>query len=127
MNVRLERKLRAFQKRTAHFQVILLLLTVKRVVHKFGLIRTFFVKRANILGERHNMERATGWRDRVREGRAGLLGAATAVIVGALLIYVANNTLNANTPGQALVAYIGVFVIAAGVVYGASTLLDLRR
>ena len=73
------------------------------------------------------MERATGWRDRVREGRAELLGAATAVIVGALLIYVANNTLNANTPGQALVAYIGVFVIAAGVVYGASTLLDLRR
>jgi drug/metabolite transporter superfamily protein YnfA len=73
------------------------------------------------------MERATGWRDRVREGRVGLLGAATAVIVGALLIYVANNTLNANTPGQALVAYIGVFVIAAGVVYGASTLLDLRR
>jgi len=73
------------------------------------------------------MERATGWGDRVREGRVGLLGAATAVIVGALLIYVANNTLSANTPGQALVAYIGVFVIAAGVVYGASTLLDRRR
>jgi hypothetical protein len=68
-----------------------------------------------------------GWGDRVREGRVGLLGAATAVIVGALLIYVANNTLSANTPGQALVAYVGVFVIVAGVVYGASTLLDLRR
>jgi drug/metabolite transporter superfamily protein YnfA len=65
--------------------------------------------------------------DRVREGRAELLGAATAVIVGALLIYAANNTLSANTSGQALVAYVGVFVIAAGVVYGASTLLDLRR
>jgi len=65
--------------------------------------------------------------DRVREGRAELLGAATAVIVGALLIYAANNTLSANMPGQALVAYVGVFVIAAGVVYGASTLLDLRR
>jgi drug/metabolite transporter superfamily protein YnfA len=63
----------------------------------------------------------------VREGRVGLLGAATAVVVGALIIYVANNTLSANTPGQALVAYVGVFVVAAGVVYGASTLLELRR
>jgi predicted membrane channel-forming protein YqfA (hemolysin III family) len=76
---------------------------------------------------RHKVAKVKGWGDRVREGRVGLLGAATAVIVGALLIYVANNTLNANTPGQALVVYIGVFVIAAGVVYGASTLLDLRR
>lgn len=73
------------------------------------------------------MEKAIDWGDRVREGRAGLLGAATAVIVGTLLIYAANNTLSANTPGQAIVAYAGVFVIAAGVVYGASTLLDLRR
>ena len=73
------------------------------------------------------MEKAIDWGDRVREGRVGLLGAATAVIVGALLIYAANNTLSANTPGQAIVAHAGVFVIAAGVVYGASTLLDLRR
>lgn len=73
------------------------------------------------------MAKVKGWGDRVREGRVGLLGAATAVIVGALLIYAANNTLSANTPGQALVAYVGVFVIAAAVVYGASTLLDLRR
>ena len=73
------------------------------------------------------MEKAIDWGDRVREGRVGLLGAAIAVIVGALLIYAANNTLSANTPGQAIVAYAGVFVIAAGVVYGASTLLDLRR
>ena len=73
------------------------------------------------------MEKGTDGGDRVREGRVGLLAAVTAVIVGALLIYAANNTLSANTPGQALVAYAGVFVIAAGVVYGASTLLDLRR
>lgn len=72
------------------------------------------------------MNKVTDWGDRMREGRVGLLGAATAVIVGALLIYAANNTLSANTPGQALVAYVGVFVIAAGVVYGASMLLDLR-
>ncbi|HEX7515176.1 MAG: hypothetical protein ACXW1O_06620 [Halobacteriota archaeon] len=72
------------------------------------------------------MNKVTDWGDRMREGRVGLLGAATAVVVGALLIYAANNTLSANTPGQALVAYVGVFVIAAGVVYGASTLLDLR-
>jgi hypothetical protein len=79
------------------------------------------------LEERRKMKKATGWGDRVREGRFGLLGAATAVAVGALIIYVANNTLSANTPGQALVAYVGVFVIAAGVVYGASSLLELRR
>jgi len=72
------------------------------------------------------MNKVTDWGDRMREVRVGLLGAATAVIVGALLIYAANNTLSANTPGQALVAYVGVFVIAAGVVYGASMLLDLR-
>jgi hypothetical protein len=77
-------------------------------------------------GERYKMEKATDWGDRVREGRVGLLGAATAVIVGALLIYAANNTLSANTPGQALVAYVGVFVIAAGIIYGVTTLLDLR-
>jgi hypothetical protein len=63
----------------------------------------------------------------VREQRIGLLGAATAVVVGILIIYVANNTLSANTPGQALVAYVGVFVIAAGLVFGASALLELRR
>jgi predicted acyltransferase len=72
------------------------------------------------------MKKATDWGDRVREGRFGILGAATAVVVGALIIYVANNTLSANTPGQAL-AYVGVFVIAAGAVYGVSTLLELRR
>jgi hypothetical protein len=73
------------------------------------------------------MKKATDCGDRVREERVGLLGAATAVIVGAVLIYAADNTLSANTPGQALVAYVGVFVIAAGLVYGASILLDLRR
>jgi hypothetical protein len=61
----------------------------------------------------------------VREGHVGLLGAATAVIAGALLIYAANNTLSANTPTQAVVAYVGVFVIVAGIIYGVMTLLDL--
>ncbi|MGZ8880284.1 MAG: hypothetical protein ACXW1R_08750 [Halobacteriota archaeon] len=73
------------------------------------------------------MRSASDRGDRVREGRAELLGAATAVIVGTVLIYAANNTLSANTPGQALVAYVGVFVIVAGIIYGATTLLDLRR
>jgi drug/metabolite transporter superfamily protein YnfA len=84
------------------------------------------VKDPHTLG-RVRMRQATYLGDRVREGRAGLLGAATAVIVGALLIYAANKTLSANTPGQALVAYVGVFVIAAGMMYGATTLLDRRR
>lgn len=71
--------------------------------------------------------KATDWGDRVREGRVGLVGAVTSVIVGVLLIYAANNTLSANTPGQALAAYVGVFVITAGILYGVSTLLDQRR
>jgi drug/metabolite transporter superfamily protein YnfA len=63
----------------------------------------------------------------VREGHVGLLGAVAAVIVGALLIYAANNALSANSPGQALVAYVGVFVIVAGMIYGVMTLLDRRH
>lgn len=47
------------------------------------------------------------------------------MIAGALLIYAANNTLSANTPTQAVVAYVGVFVIVAGIIYGVMTLLDL--
>ncbi len=60
---------------------------------------------------------------RVRQGRKGLAVAAIVIIAGIALIYVANNTLSATTPSQALVAYVGVFVVAAGILYGASTLL----
>ncbi|MGB9371099.1 MAG: hypothetical protein WCB79_04115 [Halobacteriota archaeon] len=56
-------------------------------------------------------------------GRRGLAVAAIVIISGIVLIYVANNTLTAATPSQALVAYVGVFVIAAGILYSASTLL----
>jgi uncharacterized membrane protein len=60
---------------------------------------------------------------RVGQGRKGLAVAAIVIISGIVLIYVANNTLSAATPSQALVAYVGVFVVAAGILYGASTLL----
>ena len=60
---------------------------------------------------------------RVGQGRKGLAVAAIAIVAGIALIYVANNTLSATTPSQALVAYVGVFVVAAGILYGASTLL----
>jgi uncharacterized membrane protein HdeD (DUF308 family) len=60
---------------------------------------------------------------RVGQGRKGLAVAAIVVISGIVLIYVANNTLSKATPSQALVAYVGVFVIAAGILYSASTLL----
>jgi len=60
---------------------------------------------------------------RVGQGRKGLAAAAIVIISGIVLIYVANNTLSAVTPSQALVAYVGVFVVAAGILYGASTLL----
>jgi uncharacterized membrane protein HdeD (DUF308 family) len=60
---------------------------------------------------------------RVEQGRKGLAVAAIVVISGIVLIYVANNTLSKATPSQALVAYVGVFVVAAGILYGASTLL----
>jgi drug/metabolite transporter superfamily protein YnfA len=69
------------------------------------------------------MEQAGDKGARVRQGRKGLAVAALVTISGILLIYVANNTLSAATPGQALVAYVGVFVVAAGILYGASTLL----
>ena len=60
---------------------------------------------------------------RVGQGRKGLAVAAIVIISGIVLIYVANNTLSNATPSQALVAYVGVFVVAAGILYGASTLL----
>ena len=69
------------------------------------------------------MGKTKDWGARLREGRRGFLVAAVVVLAGVILIYIANNTLNPVTPGQALVAYVGVFVVAAGILYGASTLL----
>jgi uncharacterized membrane protein len=69
------------------------------------------------------MGKAEDWGARLHEGRRGLLVAAIVVMAGTLLIYIANNALSATTPSQALVAYVGVFVVAAGILYGASTLL----
>ena len=60
---------------------------------------------------------------RVGKGRKGLAIAAIVIISGIVLIIVANNTLSKATPSQALIAYVGVFVVAAGILYGASTLL----
>lgn len=69
------------------------------------------------------MGKTKDWGTRVREGRTGFLGAAILVLAGILLIYIANNVLSATIPSQALVAYVGVFLVAAGVLYGASMLL----
>ena len=63
------------------------------------------------------------WRARVGERRRGLVIALIVIICGVIAIYIADNTLSAATPSQALVAYIGVFVVAVGILYGASTLL----
>ena len=60
---------------------------------------------------------------RVGQRRKGLAKAAIVMMAGIALIYVANNILSAVTPSQALVAYVGVFVAAAGILYGALTLL----
>jgi hypothetical protein len=49
--------------------------------------------------------------------------AAIAIISGLALIYLANNLLSAATLSQAFAGYVGVFVVAAGILYGASTLL----
>lgn len=69
------------------------------------------------------MGKTKDWGARLREGRRGLLGAAILVLAGITLIYIANNVLSATIPSQALAAYVGVFVVAAGILYGASTLL----
>jgi len=69
------------------------------------------------------MTKANDWAARFRERRRGLLGAAGIAAVGLILIYLANNFLSATVLGQALVAYVGVFVAAGGILYGVSTLL----
>ena len=60
---------------------------------------------------------------RVGQGRKGLAVAAIVIISGIVLIYVANNILSAATLSQALAAYVGVFAVAAGILYATSTLL----
>jgi hypothetical protein len=49
--------------------------------------------------------------------------AAIAIISGLVLIYVAYNVLRAATLSQAFAAYVGVFAVAGGILYGTSTLL----
>ncbi|HYA32954.1 MAG TPA: hypothetical protein VEG65_03015 [Candidatus Bathyarchaeia archaeon] len=66
------------------------------------------------------------WRARVRQRRAGLAAAFAVTVCGLVLIYIADDVLGAATPSLALVAYVGVFVVAAGLLYGASTLLILE-
>ncbi|MFZ0925892.1 MAG: hypothetical protein WCE82_08055 [Halobacteriota archaeon] len=69
------------------------------------------------------MSQARDIRARVRQGRKGLAVAAIATISGLVPIYVANNILSAATLSQAFAAYVGVFAIAAGILYATSTLL----
>ncbi|MGP8011882.1 MAG: hypothetical protein ACLPI9_05335 [Halobacteriota archaeon] len=69
------------------------------------------------------MLQARDIRARVGQRRKGLAVAVIAIISGLVLIYVANNILSATTLGQAFAAYVGVFAVAAGILYGASTLL----
>jgi cytochrome c biogenesis protein CcdA len=69
------------------------------------------------------MSQARNIRARVAQERKRLAVAAIAIIFGTVLIYVANNILSAGTLGQAFAAYVGVFAVAAGILYGANTLL----
>jgi hypothetical protein len=69
------------------------------------------------------MTKANDWGVRFRERCKGVLPAAAIAPVGLILIYLANNFLSATVLVQALVAYVGVFVAAGGILYGVSTLL----
>ena len=69
------------------------------------------------------MEQARDISARVGQRRKGLAVAAIAIIFGIVLIYVANNVLSGGTISQAFAAYVGVFAVAAGILYGANTLL----
>jgi uncharacterized membrane protein HdeD (DUF308 family) len=74
--------------------------------------------------DEREMTKAQNWTVRFRERRRGLLGAAVVGSVGLTLIYIADNLINPTVLSQALVAYVGVFVVAGGVLYGVSTLLN---
>ncbi len=55
--------------------------------------------------------------------RRELLVALAITLFGVFLIYVSSRALNPSDPSQALIAYVGVFVAAAGVLVMASLLL----
>jgi|GEM_PF-273604 len=69
------------------------------------------------------MARMTDLHAHLRENARGLLVAILMVVGGALLIYFSTNDLSANNLGQALIAYVGVFVVALGILLAATTLL----
>jgi hypothetical protein len=69
------------------------------------------------------MEQARGIGARVGQRRKGLAVAAIALISGIVFIYVADNVLSGGTLSQAFAAYVGVFAVAAGILYGANALL----
>ena len=55
--------------------------------------------------------------------RRELLLALVIIICGAALVYVSTRTLNPTDPNQVLIAYVGVFVLAVGILITASLLL----
>ncbi|MGZ4904439.1 MAG: hypothetical protein ACXVIG_05195 [Halobacteriota archaeon] len=57
------------------------------------------------------------------KARRELLIALAITLSGAVLIYVSSRTLNPSDPSQALIAYVGVFVVAVGILVMASLLL----
>ena len=69
------------------------------------------------------MVKITDLRARLREDAPGLLVAIIMIAGGTLLIHFSTNNLSANNLGQALIAYVGVFVVAVGILLVASTLL----
>lgn len=69
------------------------------------------------------MAKMTDLRARLCESARGLLVAILMVVGGALLIYFSTNDLSATNLGQALIAYVGVFVVALGILLAATTLL----
>jgi len=69
------------------------------------------------------MAKITDLHAHLRESAGGLLVAILMIVGGALLIYFSTNNLSANNLGQALIAYVGVFVVALGILLATTTLL----
>ncbi len=55
--------------------------------------------------------------------RRGLLIALAVTLFGVVLTYISSRALNLNDPSQALIAYVGVFVTAVGILFVASLVL----
>ncbi|MDD1720484.1 MAG: hypothetical protein LUP95_00620 [Euryarchaeota archaeon] len=55
--------------------------------------------------------------------RRELLIALAVTTFGAVLIYASSRSLDLSDPSQALIAYVGVFVVAVGILFVASLLL----